>query len=1087
MSEAGEDAAARECATDPQRSVLLQAPAGSGKTTVLTERLLRLLAQVAEPEEILAVTFTRKAAAEMRGRVLGALQGEPGTGARAERLRALADAVLARSAARGWRLEQDPARLRIQTLDAFNLHLASRLPVTARGGTGLTLLAAPQALYAAAARTTLMEGESDPALAPDLELLFQRLDNNYGLFERLLAAMLAERAHWLRHLLAEPEDLAARVQESLAGILAAELEACRNRIPATLRARLAALPEVGPLEADPAALPGWQRLARAVLKGDGDWRARIDRHAGAAFAAAEARETLRECIGLMRPIPGLRERLAAVRDLPGPLSEPDRAALAALTRVLRQAAMQLHHDFALQGRVDYTFVAGAARAALTESGLPTELALEVGLGLRHVLVDEFQDTSLAQFELLEALTAGWEAGDGRSLFLVGDPMQSIYQFREAEVGLFIRARERGIGAVRLEALSLSRNFRSSPALIGWNNDTFARLFPAGDALRTAAIAFRASAPGSPPGPPLQSGEPVRLRLHADAAAQARGIAQRVAALRQEQPRCSIAVLVAARSHATPIVRALEAAGLEAAGVDLVPLAQLPIVRDLLALTQALHHLADRSAWLAVLRAPWCGARLATLTALVTRGDPACVWDALQESARLEALAPEERARLERVREVLGRALAAPPLQSPAAWIERTWLGLGGAECYPVGELAHARAFFDALAARAAEGDWNGPEDLPALLAELCAAPAVQSAQPVQVMTIHRAKGLEFDHVFLPALERALNHDRDPLLRWLDLPRADGGSDLLLAPLAPVGPERGASDLGRYMRRLAAERAAHEQVRLLYVACTRARRSLELSACPEWRDDAGPALREGTLLKRLWPVLGEQFLRLEADGPGAAAEAPEEAGRRLGRLPRTWSLPQPDAAARMPRLPLAQQSLEPPEFSWVGATMRQVGTVVHAALEALAARAVLPDAAAFAADPAHWAAELARHGVPAHERARAAQIVHEALVRTLADVRGRWILARHREARSELALTGLAGGRLASVVIDRSFVDEAGTRWVIDFKTSRHEGGGREAFLDQELQRYRSQLEGYLELAGGLGPEPVRAALYFPLMQAFREL
>src|ERR1700680_2079979 len=115
------DASARDQASDPRRSVLLQAPAGSGKTTVLTERLLRLLSVVDQPEEILAITFTRKAAAEMRARVLKALRGEVDTSsAQGARMRQLADSALARAAARGWDIVQDPGRLRIQTIDSFN-------------------------------------------------------------------------------------------------------------------------------------------------------------------------------------------------------------------------------------------------------------------------------------------------------------------------------------------------------------------------------------------------------------------------------------------------------------------------------------------------------------------------------------------------------------------------------------------------------------------------------------------------------------------------------------------------------------------------------------------------------------------------------------------------------------------------------------------------------------------------------------------------------------------------------------------------------------------------------------------------------
>ena len=112
----------------------------------------------------------------------------------------------------------------------------------------------------------------------------------------------------------------------------------------------------------------------------------------------------------------------------------------------------------------------------------------------------------------------------------------------------------------------------------------------------------------------------------------------------------------------------------------------------------------------------------------------------------------------------------------------------------------------------------------------------------------------------------------------------------------------------------------------------------------------------------------------------------------------------------------------------------------------------------------------------------------ALTRTVSNEWGRWIFsADHVEAMSEWALSGIAAGRLTNVVIDRSFVDRDGTRWVIDFKTSRHQGGGLEAFLEQEVARYRPQLETYVALARGLSASPVRAGLYFPLLDVFREL
>jgi hypothetical protein len=168
----------------------------------------------------------------------------------------------------------------------------------------------------------------------------------------------------------------------------------------------------------------------------------------------------------------------------------------------------------------------------------------------------------------------------------------------------------------------------------------------------------------------------------------------------------------------------------------------------------------------------------------------------------------------------------------------------------------------------------------------------------------------------------------------------------------------------------------------------------------------------------------------------------------------------------------------------------VGTIVHAELLRLAHTATLPDAAAFAAqtDPQRYRDWLAELGVDAQEQPQAQARIALSLKRTLEDPRGRWLLSNsHRQARSEWRLTGVHAGRVISVAFDRMLLDEQGRRWIIDFKTSSHEGGAVEQFIDQEVGRYRPQLLRYAALARGLGPEPVCLALYFPLLSAWREV
>src|SRR5438067_2173726 len=1033
------DAEARERALDPQRSILLQAPAGSGKTSMLTQRFLRLLCTVDEPGAILAITFTRKAAAEMRARVTQALRGESAADDPcAGQLRALAAAALRHGAARGWNLEQDPGALRIQTIDSFTYWLASQLPIAARSGGALRVTETPRELYRRAARRTLLAAEADAVLGAD--------------------------------------------------IIRDHLAAARAALPPALRLAAQQLPGVGTLGGDPAHLPAWKRLAHCTLTG-ARWRMRLTEELlGPEYAAPPAREALRSCIAQLSRVAGSARLLQAVAALPAAaLSAADEAAIAALSRVLEHAARELHVEFAQAGRVYYTYVTGAARAALADAGLPTELALRTGLAITHILVDEFQDTSLAQFQLLESLTAAWEEGDGRTLFIVGDPMQSIYRFRDAEVGLFISAREHGIGNVRLTPLRLTRNFRATPALVDWRNEVFAQVFPAADELRAGAIAFSASVPARVRGersPPAHAS--VQLRLFpGDRDAEARSIATHISALRGREPDARVAVLVAAHAHAVPIVNALRTAGVEVLGVDLVPLAERPIVRDLVQLARALHDLGDRSAWLAVLRAPWCGASLATLTALSGPEDPQLLWEALADTARLARCAPRDLARLARVHEVLAGALEQRDAAPAADWLEATWVQLGAPDAYPRSELRDARVFFSALAERAAAFEWRGPEDFPALLQDLYSAADAAGANPVQVMTIHRAKGLEFDHVLVPGLDRRVGAGERPLLRWIDLPRERGASDLIVAPAAAIG-EEGGGELNAFLAGLLTTRARHERTRLMYVAATRARETLHLSAAPKMKSGGRLDPDPRSLLACLWPALAERF-QAQAPAPGAPSAGRAQA-LPLRRLHDALRSPELPAAEPLPHLPLERSSIETPEFSWAGETQRHIGTVVHALLAQIADAPALPTGAQLQAQREAVLRQLRRAGVPEREAGEAASLVLTALACTLGDERGRWILgAGHREAHSELALTGLTAGRLRSVVIDRCFVDEAGTRWVIDYKTSRHEGGSLASFLEQEMQRYQGQLAGYVALARALGPQPVRAALYFPLLGAFREL
>jgi len=1092
------DQRARHEALAVQRSLLLQAPAGSGKTTVLTARFLALLAVVDAPEQILAITFTRKAAAEMRHRIIAALQAaNAGTGI-AGIDRTLLQAVAQRDRNSDWQLLRNASRLRVETIDALNHRLASALPIAARSGSQLQITLAPAPLYRRAARRALHDAAHEPESAAAATLLFERLDNSWRRLEQLLASMLERRSHWLPRMLdARDSGLAERIAESLASVLRTQLAGAAARLPAKLLreaeqllAQLSAQGAVLALDAEPSNLPRWRALCDLAMTDKGTWRQRFTVREGIGPDDKLMKQRLVDWLARLAAHEGARETLCDVRALPdAALSDADQPAIAALALLLMRAAAELQLLFAEHGKVDYAYVAAAARQALSEQGEPSDFALRAGGAVRHILVDEFQDTSFEQFELLRALTAGWERGDGRTLFIVGDPMQSIYQFREAEVGLFLRARDHGLGEIELEMLQLRRNFRSRAPLIAWINERFSLLFPAEDDARLAAVRFLPSVPAQ--ADPDAAHEAVGLhRLEpGDSCGEAERVVQIVRAARAQRPQASIAVLVAGRDHAGTIVAQLRAAGFSLRGVDLERLRDRAVIRDLSSLTRALLHGADRSAWLALLRAPWCGLSLAQLEQFMAGvGDVFHALTALQGESEVQARIARVRAALEPA--IIGDERGWPLWQR----VERAWLRLAGPAIHSsAADRFDAHRFIDALALH------DDPETLVGealcTLTERLYSGAPPQPGAIEVMTMHAAKGLEWDVVILPGLGRRTAVDADPLLHWIELPRASQGTDLLLAPIRSTDQEPQGS-LAAYIKRLRRARTRLERVRLLYVAATRARSSLHLLGALEPAAAPGlpAAAAAGSLLEILWPAVANEFGALPAATPAQPPVSGTRAQRgaaapSLRRLPSAWT------PAALPAAPVAQRlrlsapvTAEAPEYSWVGLTARAIGTIVHAELHRLAAARLLPQPQDLQARAPYFRDWLAELGAPLSEQPAAQALILEALERTLADPRGRWLLASdHLQAQSEWRLTGLHEGRIVNVIFDRMLVDQEHQRWVVDYKTGRHEGGAMDAFIANEAQRYAAQLRRYAALAAELGPEPVRVALYFPLLGVFREL
>ncbi len=895
MNEVAADAAVRAEALDPGRSFIVQAPAGSGKTELLTQRLLRLLVEVEHPEEVLAITFTRKAAAEMRQRVIQALrtaeQPAPAEGHKRQTWE-LARAVLEQDRRRGWELPRSPNRLRLQTIDSLCAAITRQMPTLARLGAPARTLEDARPLYLQAARNTLAALE-EPELGPAVARLLGHLENQQERAAGLLVELLGKRDQWLRHIVAgnTREELEGGLRRAVHEHLAEldrtlphglKLELCelapfaarnRQRFDKALAGLEPWLEERPPPGAGLGELSAWQGLAHlAFKKGGGEPYSRVDaRHGFPAEKTAESAEEkalfkarkhqFSALLADLASDPAACALFSAVRDLPEPVYDDAQWQLIdALAQVLRRAAAELRVVFQEQATVDFSEVQLRALDALGTPDSPTDLALALDYRLRHILVDEFQDTSSAQYALLALLTAGWQAGDGRSLFAVGDPMQSIYRFREAEVGRYLHARAHGIGALSLEPLTLEVNFRSQKGLVDWVNSAFPRVLPARADVAAGAVPYS-------PSLARHSSEPgTAVELHAFDERDDKAEAERVVELARqalEDGHETVAVLGRARGHLREIVAALRAAGIGFQALDLEPLGQTAVVQDLRALTRALLHPADRLAWLSVLRAPWCGLALADLLAVADEGTaPGSTPDPIPARLRrldaIESLSGDGRARLRRVAEVLLDALATRRRRGLRAWIESAWLRLGGAALLrDSAEAEDARAYFDLLDDQDLAGDLPDLAALDEALARLYAPPDHSTDARLQLMTMHKAKGLEFDTVILPGLGRGTRAEASPLLAWLERTNAAGELDLLMAPIKPSRARQ--ETVYSYVRGLNAAKSRLEDGRLLYVAATRARRRLHLlghATAAKTDGEFKPA--SNALLARLWPVIGESF-------------------------------------------------------------------------------------------------------------------------------------------------------------------------------------------------------------------------------------
>ena len=1158
------DTVERQKAIDTSASVLVEAPAGSGKTSLLTQRFLALLARVDDPRQIVAITFTNAAAAEMRHRVLESLALAAKGDVTADQQ---AYDALTHAQAKGWNLLEQPAMLRISTIDSFCRELALQQPLLAGLGGGLSIAEQSDDLYREAARRTLKQLDNGPAdLREAISTLLLWRDNSWHELESELIKMLAKRDRWMQGFVFDVEIdenvLRAALERPFVRAVTKALLRISQMLEDTDCDRIQALAEFASsnlngerlgtlatcesmlspyfMDDDAAlssALTAYQELASWILKTDGEPRQKWTKTEGFPTTAKNEKAQITELTVDLCNIDGFMEALKAFASLP-PLHYSDdewRIVLACFV-LLRHAAAQLKTLFSEVGRCDFVEVAQIAQQALVSS----EGAFAVADDIRHLLVDEFQDTSRRQHKLFADLIAHWQDRQGRTCFFVGDPRQSIYFFRDADAELFPRVQSVGLELGEGDSLlftkaQLTANFRTLPGLVDHLNGVFEQVFAIDDGsglTHTHAVASRKdSTQGTgphcslhlefvPAAAPFKRTTPEQIAAAGEAKRKqlqeivelVHSLQPRLEAAKTEGRKFRIAVLGRAHKSLLPVASALRTAEIPFRAIDLEPLSERPEVTDALVLARAILNPEDRVAWLGVLRAPWAGLSLTELHALTSADDPTLLSRPVAELAnsRMHLLSPNSQIAVRRVLEVAAEAAylrASQPTQSLGAWLEIVWQRVGGAACVD----AQGRANVDLLWAVLdqlpnGEQDLLGPS-LDSALKELKAQPnpEASSTHGVQLLTIHKSKGLEFEVVIVPELQAQGGGAKLNMLSWLERGLVDADdtelpTEFLVAPFSPKGVDGGA--IKKWVDREYRNREKQEMRRLLYVAATRARDELHLFARPGYREneDGSRTLLNPpeSLLATAWPAIeSEVRAQFEALQPTntATAQSPTvtEEATILRQLPGTFSV----QGRIFPGVSLEAAAEDHKELytrESGGAESRVLGRAVHSLLEQLAiwrstslswdeCREALPN------ESARLIARIKAAGL---SEANAVRLTAEAIavaVETTNDPLGRWVLDPHQEAGSEVSWTGVLGGQIRTVQADRVFRGgpvpmQAGSDWwVVDYKTAAIAEGDDPRALAKLRSVFSPQLDVYARVLRQLHGDgiTVRAGLYYPRM------
>ncbi len=1091
----------REAALDIHRSFCVTAPAGSGKTELLTQRFLKLLAVVDEPEDILAITFTRKARAEMSERIMRAL--EMGFADKPERpylqtTWQAAKTVIERDALKNWNLLNNPKRLRIQTIDSLNQAIAGESPLL--NGFGSTPIAVDNAtaLYEQVIPRLLANIDSPDMIGEALRRVLLMFNSDTRRFSDLLNTLLAKRDQWLHYLSAgdDYDAFAQYLQQTLGQWLEEDLQyakECLQRYEPDIADRLLfaakhanntylqSIAEACTLpDSDISSLKAWQALVGWLTTATGGLRKTMQLKQGYP-AQKEAKDKATkdlykyekdQVLLLLKELgsdEAVKPALLAVSKIPQAVSEEQTRTIVDILCVLKHAVAHLNIIFAEVGECDHIQVAHVALNLLDSDEAPTASQLRWTNRIKHILVDEYQDTSFIQNAIMAKFIGLWDEAREiapevlRSLFVVGDGMQSIYRFRAANVGLFIQAQQRGIGTESLHALTLTQNFRSQSGIVAWFNRIFECTFPVKADIAVGAVPYTQAVSVK------QEQSTVEAHGFENSDDEAIFIANKIEQIQQSHSSASCAVLVRSKKHLLLLIRELKRKQINYSSADTQRLIDIPAVIDLFSLSRWVLDPSDDIALAAIFRAPWCGAStqdLHQLRQLCSVNTP-LFYQLLEINTDL---LPQ---RIGLCAEILKQYWQERHRKPLADAVKGMWLALKGDMCAE-DSLQYTEQYLQCLRE---QGNTIDSELSLQRIFQNEFAQSDASKATVHLMTIHKSKGLEFDAVFLMGLAKTGRADDNAMVEYAERLYSNGNQGVLLAPWGKTQSDKQLRD---YVKHLGLQADTHESLRVLYVGATRAIASLYLSFCYK-QDEKSEEFKvkppaKQSLISPIWSFIENDIIYHEPSDnkPSLDKTMVTLKSRRLkydhlGLLPST-TFDEP----LLTDTPDSQQDSAETAF----------GTLIHELLEYLGGQTPASVNQTLLAGVLNAKILYNPHIDNKEEAKKQAGIVLDTVLNT---EQGQNIVFNQYKAHSEWPLTVQnIDQSISRYIIDKSYV-EANTRWIVDYKiTSPKDGQSLSDFLHVQTQQYSMQLARYRYAVSMLASHKesgydIKTALYFPLI------